>query len=149
MNIESSIRLLTLKIYEGRKASTFRGNGVLLKCGLNESTVSISGVEVKIKNDTIVPITIPFSEMTMEQANMLGAILTENESTLFTKGKHPINKDIIIFETKRKDMEFGFELDMEHCSINSAYQLKNVFEAYMFLAYNGFPVSKHFGQQWG
>ena len=148
MNIESSIRLLTLKIYEGRKVSTFRGNGVLLKCGLNESTVSISGVEVKIKNDTIVPITIPFSEMTMEQANMLGAILTENECTLFTKERHPINKDVIIFESKRR-ITFGFELDMEQCTINSVYQLKNVFEAYMFLAYNGFSVSKHFGQQWG
>ena len=144
--IESSGRLILLRMYETKIVSTFKGKGTLIECGKHESSVRIGDNILKIKNDTILPITTPLYEITADDADELGKILTDNECYSFKKHRHPSNSTVLCFQSK--SIDFGYEINTKECSINSAYELKNVLESYIFLMHKGYTVSKHFNNMW-
>lgn len=137
-------RWLYLQLYESKNVITSQGNGVLINCDEEWSSVEIKNKILSIRTDDIIPVAKSLKEMSAHEYNHVGKLLSNGEFTRFTREfiKTTGREDVMAFESSTNNGVFGYEINITDGSINSAYQIKNVFEAYLYLVNNDFEVSQ-------
>lgn len=106
--------------------------------------VKLYNGSIRLSTDDIIPVSRSIKEISASEYNHVGKLLSNGEFTKFTKEfiRTIGRDDIMAFESRAGKSIFGFEIGINDCSINSSYQMSNVFEAYLYLLNNNFEVSR-------